>query len=390
MPDNSLMGFDGPRIPYEHEEEAIGELCRSIFFSNSPNFQTAARTWPMGLRAEAMKNSFVIFDKGCPVSLIERLERDIAFQGHKLRLGYIGSVCTNSEYRKLGMASTVLSATMKRFHENNVDFVCISGNREMYKRAGSRFVGGLDRLIIKKEGVANLQTGTGVRIATIDDALILAHLNEQEPLHSVRPINDYEIVINYGHCVGKPVEFIIASIGEVPTAYVLVTKLIENNNRKYRRVMEYAGDRFSISTALARLAINLPDDGEIEVDVQEKDNLIKILLASYGADYNPTTRPGTNCVLDFVRTMTKLKPFFAGYLPEDFVNSMQFSAGNERYSAWCPDGSLSIEGMTDMVWTLLGPPPGEKVTNIKVEGKMQDLIDICLPIPLPPLEMNMI
>lgn len=391
MPENDLMDFDGPRTPYEYEAEAVGELCRSIFFSNSPSFQIGARTWPMGLRAEARENCFAMFNKeGQPVSFIGRLERDFSFRGHKLRLGYVGSVCTKSEYRKLGLASTVLSATMKRFHENNVDFVCISGNREMYRRAGSRFVGGLDRLIIKKEGVSNLQTGTNIRPATINDILILAYLNKQEPIHIIRPINDYEIVMNYGHCVGRPVEFIIVSIGEVPTAYILITKLLENNERKYKRVMEYAGDRFSISTALGKLALDLPDGGEIEIDVRRDDNLIKILLASYGADYNPTTIPGTNCVLDFVRTMTKLKPYFSSFMPDDLVNSMQFSAGNDRYYAWCKDGSLIIDGMTNMVWTLLGTPPGEEVKNIRVEGKMRDLLDVCLPISLPPLEMNMI
>ena len=388
MTDNNLMDYEGPRTPFESEWDAVTELCRSIFFKDSPTYEVAARTWPMSLRSEAREDTFAMFHKGHPVSAIERLERDIVVHGHTLRIGYVGSVCTNPDYRKLGLASTVLSATMKRFHEDNVDFVDISGNREMYKRAGSRYVGGLDRFILHKDKIAATDAVT-LRSATMDDVKTIAWLNQQEPIRSIRPLNDYEIVINYGHCVGRPVEFVIVYIGETPAAYLLITKLLERDNRKYRRVMEYAGDRQFIVSALAKLTDELPEGADIEIDVQKGDLLGK-RLSNYDIASQPAARSGTHCILDFARTMTKLKPFFASYFPEDFVHSMRFSAGNERYNAWCKDGSLKIEGVTNMVWTILGTPSGEQVSNIQATGLMQELVDLCLPVPLPPLEMNMI
>jgi hypothetical protein len=51
---------------------------------------------------------------------------------------------------------------------------------------------------------------------------------------------------------------------------------------------------------------------------------------------------------------------------------------------------LEIDGVTNMVWTLLGAPPNETITNVRVSGSMRELYERCFPIPLPSLEMNMI
>lgn len=385
MSENNLMEFDGPRTPFECEWDATIELAKSIFFEDSADYESGAKTWPMSLRAEAREHTFAMFHKGVPVSGIERLERNISIYGHNLRIGYVGSVCTHPDYRKLGLASVVLSATMKRFHENNVDFVCISGNREMYRRAGSRFVGGVNRYIINSTG------GMGeyeARIAGMADIKTLALLDDREPIFSIRPISDYEIVIKYGYCVGRPVEFLLITHYNKPMAYLLVTKLLDRDNRKYRHVIEYVGDRQFVYSGISHLTHNLPEGAEIEIDVQKGDPLERIIPNNFIG--RPASRPGTHCIVDFARTMNKLKPYFASYLPEDFVHSMQFSAGNEKFLAWSGNDYLKIEGQTNLVWTMLGTPPDGQLSNVEATGMMKELLETCLPIPLPPLEMNMI
>jgi len=386
MLENSLMDFNGPRTPYEFEWDAVTELGRSVFFKDSPSYLVGARTWPMGLRAEARENAFAMFHEGHPVSVIGRLERDMLIHGHILRIGYIGGVCTHPDYRKLGLASTVLAATMKRFHENNVDFVCISGNRKMYRDAGSRFIGGVNRFILRKgfsvDGMFTL------REATAEDFRTLARINQSESLRFIRPLSDYEVVINYGHCVGRPVRFIIAYIGSVPAAYILITDLLKHDERSFRRVMEYAGDRQAILSALSMI-INEATENEIEIDIQSGD-IMEELIRSRGVCGLPATRPGTFCVIDIARTMNKLKPLFASYFPIDLVNSIESASGRGRYAIWCDGGSIEIEDETNLVWMALGTPPGETIGKIRVTGTMNDFADICLPIPLPPLELNMI
>jgi len=151
--------------------------------------------------------------------------------------------------------------------------------------------------------------------------------------------------------------------------------------------MEYAGDRQSIISALSMISSDLPENAEIEIDVQKNDLLGNLFR---GLEGKSVSRSGTHCIIDFARTMNKLKPYFASYIPEDFVNSMQFSAGNERFTAWSGNDYLRIEGQTNLVCTILGTPPDEELSNAEATGMMKELIETCFPIPLPPLEMNMI
>ncbi len=368
--------------------------CKGIraihIFADSPDFHEGARRWPMSLREEARENVFAMFHGKKPVSAIGRLERDMIIYGSKLRIGYIGSVCTHPDHRGRGLAGTVLSATINRFHENNVDFILISGDRRLYRDAGSRVVGGLNRFIIKKSDTSNIQeSAVTFEIAKEKDIKILSAIYEKENLRLVRPLSDYEIVLNYGHCAGKPVEFFLISSNYLPVAYILITKSLRDGNRFFKRVVEYAGNREAIVLALKKMVDDAPEDTEIEIDIQNGDFLDKLM--DWQNIYNePITKPGTFCIIDFARTMSKLKTLFQSQLPDDVVDSLRFAYGRERYVAWCKNGSLKIDGLTNMVWTVLGAPPGVKVSNVEATGVMQEVLKACLPVPLPPLEMNLI
>jgi len=49
---------------------------------------------------------------------------------------------------------------------------------------------------------------------------------------------------------------------------------------------------------------------------------------------------------------------------------------------------LTIDGESNMLWTLLGPPPDETVSDVHAAGAMAALVEECLPIPVPSIYMN--
>jgi len=276
---------------------------------------------------------------------------------------------------------------MNRFRENDVDFVCISGDRAMYRRTGARPVGGRSEFVVNPENVRKLRPKVdevSILTATLNDAELLAEIYDREPVRFIRPLSDYEIVLKYRHCVGQECEFILAQDGTT-SAYLLVTTPQIRNGKTLRTVFEYAGDRQLVLSAIWSLA----HETELRVMV-EGDDVLGRMLEEVGIERVPTKKPGTIAVIDFARTMRKLLPFFASRLPTTLTESLDFAFGNERYVAWCEGGTMEIDGVTNMVWTLLGPPPNETVTNVRVSGSMCELYERCLPISLPSLEMNMI
>jgi len=387
--EKDICGFSGPRTPKEDEAQACAELAYQVFFADRfPDFFSGASTWPMVLREGALKDTFAMFDGDKPVSLIHRFERDVIIHGCKLRVGFVGSVCTHPDYRGRGLASTILAATMNKFQNDGVDFVCISGDRAMYRRVGARPVGGRSEFVINPENVERLKKHApkvSIRTANLEDAGLLASIYSQEPIRFIRPLSDYEIVLKYRHCVGQTCEFVLAGDDAGTGAYLLVTSPQSREGKSYRTVFEYAGERHLVLGAICQLA----QETELRVKVEGKD-LLGEMLTELGIKGTPTRKPGTIAVPNFARTMVKLVPFFASLLPASLVQTLDFAFGDERYVAWCKDGILEIDGETNMVWTLLGAPPGESTSNVRVVGKMQELLRRCLPIPLPSLEMNMV
>jgi len=386
--ERDISAFSGPRTPKESEAQACAELAYQVFFSDRfPDFLSGASTWPMVLREQALQDTFAMFDGDKPVSLIHRFERDAIVHGCKIRIGFVGFVCTHPNYRGHGLASTILAATMNKFRENDVDFVCISGDRAMYRRAGARPVGGRSEFIVNPENVGKLRPkvdSVSTRTANLSDAELLAEIYDREPIRFIRPLSDYEIVLKYRHCVGQECEFILAQDGTA-SAYLLATTPQTRDGKALRVVFEYAGDRQLVLSAIWSLA----RETELKVMV-EGDDVLGRMLEEIGIERVPTKKPGTIAVIDFAKTMRKLLPFFASRLPATITKSLDFAFGNERYVAWCEDGILEIDGVTNMVWTLLGAPPNETITNVRVSGSMRELCERCLPIPLPSLEMNMI
>lgn len=379
--------YEGPRTPKESEFDATIKLNRATFFKNAPR-QEAYIGWPMFLRPETEKNSYVMLYQSQPVSLITRLTRDIFIRGHKLRMGFIGGVCTHPNHRGKGLAGTVLAATLQKFADTDVDFVYISGSRRLYYSTGANHIGGFSNYSITWD-IQSSKSNLKVRKATFEDAELLRSLNEKEQTRFVRDALDYELVIQNGHCSGGQCIFNIIESDSKPLGYIATRGVNRKDGKWSQLIFEYAGDRDAISATLLEMAKEPGPNGHLIVDVKIGEELGK-RLNSIGIKSTSGRHGGTVKVVNFSRTMEKLRPYIAQKTNDSFAESMEFSAGNGRYIVSGDDGYLEIDGESNMLWTLLGAPPDKQVKNVKVTGLMKKVLDECFPIPIPPLPINTI
>jgi hypothetical protein len=88
--------------------------------------------------------------------------------------------------------------------------------------------------------------------------------------------------------------------------------------------------------------------------------------------------------------MLKLQTYFQERLSGWRSLSLDTAESAGLYVAWNESGSLQIEGERNMLWALLGRPEGAPREGITASGVFQDLIEHCLPLPLPSVYLNMI
>lgn len=382
--------YEGPRTPDQNEYEALMELDRSIFFKDHPVYRDAVRTWPMYLRQDLWENTFAMFYQGQPVSAISRLTRDVLFHGLALRMGFVGGVCTHPDHRGKGLASTILDATLQRFVDTDVDFVYISGSRSMYYRAGANHIGGLSQFLLTSDAAKLVDTeNINIRQATLADVEILYSLNETEQIWLAHDRLDYELIIQNGHCSGGQCVFNIIELESTPVGYVAVRNVARKEGRWSQRVIEFAGDRGAILAGLVVLADRHGVNGHLIIETHREEELAA-RLRSMGVECKTGRMGGTVKVLNFTRAMEKLRPYFSQRLGSSFAQSLEFAAGRERYIASGEGGALEIDGEVNMLRTLLGAPPDGKLENVRATGLMQKALEVCLPIPLPALPLNVI
>ncbi len=378
--------YEGPRMPHPNEWDAVCELERAVFFPDAPTYWTWMRRWPMSLHPDARQQALTLFHDGHPVSSMNRLVRDMLVHGHRLRLGYIGAVCTDPAYRGQGLASTLLDATLRQLHAEDVDLVYISGTRGLYYGAGANHAAIEERFILEPGSLDNAGDDVTVRLAGEEDIDALVMLAQGEGVRIIRPRADWEFVIQEGHCRGRPCAFYLVECGSVPVAYLLWQY---ERARHATRLIELAGDRASLLAALARVRRESPPEETIEINVPHGD-ILALMLAAQGIAPIPTRSSGTIKLLDPTRTMGKLFPYFRERLRGWDRRELHVAAGKERYVAWTADGWLQVEGESQLLWLLLGRPADAPQSTVVAHGAMWALVERCLPLPLPWVHLNMI
>lgn len=385
----SLSGYEGPRTVRESEIAAAADLARSIFFPQSESLEQAVEAWPMARHREYAANTFGMFYQGQPVSLVSRLEREMVVWGHPLRMGFIGGVCTHPDHRGKGLASTLLEASLNRFREKGVDFAYISGARSLYYNAGAHHISAGLGFRLRRSHLASLQaTAVQLREAREGDAALLNALSQQAGVRFIRPREDYELVLQYGHCSGRACRFLIVEQDQTPQGYLLIAYSGEER-RQSLYLLEYSGDSTVILAALSQWVATGNSDLELYLEVPSSDPLAA-RLHSLGATAQPVSTSGTVKVLDFCRTMAKLQPYFESRLGQAALRSLQGVAGRGRYVLHTDRDILEIEGETNLLWSLLGAPPGAQAQQVRATGVLAELAAQCLPLPLPSLHLNMI
>jgi len=383
---SDLREYGGPRTPLPEEWEAVLALKRGVFFPNGPDFPELFRQRPLAWHEDGCRNSFVMTHNGAPVSVITRLERDFVVHGCALRMGYIGGVCTHPDHRGRGLASTILAACMDAFRKHNVDFAHISGALPLYIRAGARPVGGRREFVLSGEGLAAFEDhAVSIRAAHVDDAAWMAECVSGDPVHFRRPASDYELSIQHGHCTGAASRFHIVSQAGAPVGYTVTTA---PNASAVCTLFECAGPPPAILAAFHRLLSDGDSPARLVVEFAASDRLSHLLADAGLTGVGSALPRGTMKALDFAGTMAKLRPYVAARLPATTVDALGWTQGADRYVGWAGRDVLTIDGEQNMLWTLLGPPPDEAPRDVHATGAMAELLELCLPVPIPSIHLN--
>jgi predicted N-acetyltransferase YhbS len=382
-----LFEFEGPRLLRAEESSASRHLAwRSFGFGNpdEPEEDTEQEDYAFN------GTTYVMAHQGNLVSQIDIFHHTIQVPDGIIRLGSIGGVCTDPDYRGLGLASRILDYCALQLRQEGANLMLISGDRGLYNRVGCVPAGKYIAHHLQPEMIFPAKNHVNIRPITSADTDLCHQLYQADTVHFERTADTF-----YRH-LGSPGSYthanqwLVEEAGQA-VAYLLLGVAWEDmgkpENRR-RSIREYAGNRVALAGALP-LILSHPETGELIWPVPWQDQELIDLLAEVGCQRETITLPDhTLRILNFPGLMADLQQYQQKHLAGIKQEGLRFEQtgpllsahGDDRFMISQGESYLALNGahMTGMV---MGGLEETAITQQIASSGLQNLISALYPLP---------
>jgi len=369
--------MDGPRSLLSAEFDDLVSTVNEIF-RGRPGDQIAEE-FPHVYTLTNLSNLKIIKKDGRIISHAGFLPRLASILGCAVPSASVGFVCTRKEERGKGYASLLLRDCMREMERRGLDFLYISGSRDLYLRLGAARAG-----ITHRCTLGRLEAPKGREILVEEalerDAQDLTRLHSQESPRYFRNLTMTKTLLKGAQIRGC--RTLVVRRNGHPSSYLSFAIPRSPKGSKVAMVQEYAGSREALLESLSSVMKAFDLDG-MTFDVQPHDREFLNVLKKH-CSIPPTSRlpEGTVRVLNLPRLIGRLTPaleeksngLFRKLKTEPEARGFRLSLGGESRLFSDP------MGIADLVF---GHPSKEaNATAKETRLKLGTLLDHIFPVPL--------
>lgn len=364
---------NGIRSVRRNEMDSLRKLLGEVFFEGLADIQ------PHAMNEENASNLRVVVDDGQVVSHIATIRRHVSILGCPLRVASLGGVATYASHRGKGHASALLQDTMRLCREGGVDYIMVSGYRNMYHRYGCRYVGrdwmfdlGVERAGDFDDGTLTVTQASEANVETI------AAIYRREPVRWLRPPSDIACGID-GWVQNRPAKTYLIKQGDHLLAFGVMQQAREQDEGQVR-LLDYAGERSAIVGVLGKF-IREQNLNRLSLHVERYDTILGGLLEARGLTGKQTALPGTTMIIHFEQLLEKMRPYFAERVGETAANGLVFKEVDDEYHVYYGGDRVVAESRGAAAQLIFGTWDGAEDAMLDAGGRAGEVLRDCLPIP---------
>jgi predicted N-acetyltransferase YhbS len=332
------------RTATAYDLSAISELANRVFRAHRPG-QRMPDEFPYLYDPTNAQHWYIATDADRLVSIVGAMVWPAVIAGTNTRVASVGSVATDPDYRRQGLAGQLLSLAQSRLMQESVRIMLISGSLPIYQRWGARAVG-------KVEWYA--WTGTlapipyQVRpIHPIDDAVTVATLYQTRSTRFGRTLSQLQTMLQTQPITtveqGMKVAQLVSDGGR-PVSYFIV------NHRPFHgqeasRLIEWGGDPKSMLCGLNILGTD--PSQTVHIPVLYDDLALRGQLDPM-RPFRVSPVSWLAKIIDGVGLFQDLSRLIAELAAKPFKIS---EAATDQYRLTWPDGDALIDAATLTEWT---------------------------------------
>ena len=364
---------NGVRSVRRDEIGRLRQLLDNVFFEGLADIQ------PHAFNDDNMHNLRVVVENGEVVSHIGTIRRNISIMGCTLRVASLGGVATYEAHRGKGHATALLQDTMRHCRKDGVDYIMVSGYRNMYHRYGCRYVGRDWIYHIASERANDFDdTDWTITQASKADVETIGAIYRREPVRWLRPPSDIAFGID-GWVQNRPAKTYLIHRDDQPVAFGVIQQARERDAGQVY-LLDYAGERSAIVGALGKFIDN-QHLNRLSVHVKRFDTVLRGLLKARGLPGEPANLPGTTMIIHFEQLLEKMRPYFVERIGEHAARGLVFREVGDEYHIYYGGDRVVAESRGAAAQLIFGTLEGTESAMLDAGGRAGEILRACLPIP---------
>ena len=302
--------MEGPRAARPEELPLVEQLANTVFRGHREDApKTMFQEYPDLYDVSNAENVRIILEDGKPVANINFLPQTLSIYGSNVSMATLGGVCTLQECRSKGYGTMLLNDCLDRMREQGVSVLHISGDRHMYRNAGSLPAGVIYNYSVSMEDATKLDSA-GLTLEEYNEGLLdtLISLYREEDVRYMRPYNRFKLLLASRKFIDRNgldrKTIFIKSEGR----YVAYLMLVLDNVGK-GRIPDWAGPREVIINASSKL-IEAYGLSSITGHIPGHEKSVLDFCRNSNISLSAGRYPGTLKIVNFKAFMESLKPYF--------------------------------------------------------------------------------
>ena len=373
--------MEEPRGTRKEEFNQVIELVDYVFRESSNGPPSMEKWYPLLFNDDNLENMRIIREDGRLVSHLGISESEIAIYGCKTKIGGIGAVCTHPEYRKRGFASLLLEDGIKKMDKDGIDIALVSGERNLYIRAGCLEVGRVHKFRIFGNDLKSFDTEK-VEVFSYQEENLenIVQVYQKEAVRFFRSLEDFKRILTTGAAMDREAEILTVHKGDEFLGYLAIqTPGGKEGEKRIGQVVEYSGTREAIMDAV-RCVFERYSLQELTFNVPFHDSEFIYLLSQKNLISLSESIPGLVKIINLSRLMDRLGSYIEERLGRKKRDSLKFEQQGTRFSISINQEQFNtdVKRLTQIV---LGRRDKKEKEMIPREGEIGKVLVDIFPLP---------
>ncbi|OCA85872.1 hypothetical protein A8F94_13510 [Bacillus sp. FJAT-27225] len=312
----------------------------------------------------ALNQSYGAFIDGKLVSFIGLVPSILHIGRAEVKAFSIGAVCTDPDYRKRGLANTLLQMIFEHINKSGASVLFVSGDLPIYLKQGCTHYGKMNQYKIHQGDLKVESSSYVIREMGQFDWFQLRKLSHERHVKYEQSIFELALLneaAGFASIFKMKHKILVAKENEELKAFLVFGVPYESQGKADSRVIEWGGDPQAIPGLLAEAFTYDLNSLLFNVPAFEKD-----ILSQLGAlPMEELPFPGTMKIMDLDLLLSQLGPYFE--------NKLTISGAEGQKELHFKQGTVTLSAKQLEEWIVKG--------SEDPDSQLKDIFPIPFPFP---------